>query len=138
PLRAAWADPSPEHRSALRQGLTLEATKGQYLGGVKDPSRVDPDSWILDQALLQRPGVDEIMLGLFLDYRTNVALYPQFQQFFRTPRPPTLTSSSGGRTTSSFRRRGPCPTGVTTPAPSSTCATPGTSRWRTSWRRSPP
>lgn len=90
PLRAAWADPSPEHRRALRQGLTLEATKGQYLGGVKDPSRVDPDSWIVDQALLQRPGVDEIMLDLFLDYRTNVALYPQFQEFFRTRRPPTL------------------------------------------------
>jgi len=90
PLRAAWADPSPEHRRALRQGLTLEATRGQYLGGVKDPTRVDQDSWIIDQALLQRPGVDEIMLDLFLDYRTNVALYPRFQEFFRTRRPPTL------------------------------------------------
>lgn len=90
PLRELWANPSPEHRHALRAALTLEATKGQYLGGVKDPSRIDPDSWILDQALLQRPGVDEIMLDLFLDYGTNVALYPKFQEFFRTRRPPTL------------------------------------------------
>jgi pimeloyl-ACP methyl ester carboxylesterase len=90
PIKAYWADGSPAHRNALRAGLTLAATKGQYLGGVRDPSRIDPDSWIHDQALLDRPGVDEIMLDLFKDYGTNVALYPQFQAFFRAHRPPTL------------------------------------------------
>lgn len=90
PLKAYWADGSSAHRDALRAGLTLDATKSQYLGGVSDPSRVDPDSWIHDQALLERPGVDEIMLDLFKDYGENVALYPQFQAFFRARRPPTL------------------------------------------------
>ncbi len=90
PIRAYWADPSPAHREALRAGLTPDATRQGYLHGVEDPSRVDPDCWLVDQALLDRPGVDEIMLDLFLDYRTNVALYPRFQEFFRARRPPTL------------------------------------------------
>jgi pimeloyl-ACP methyl ester carboxylesterase len=90
PLKAYWADGSKAHREALRAGLTLAATKAQYLDGVRDPSRIDPDSWVLDQALLDRPGVDAIMLDLFKDYGTNVALYPKFQEFFRTRRPPTL------------------------------------------------
>ena len=90
PLKAYWADGSAEHREALRAGLTLAATKSQYLDGVRDPSRIDPDSWVHDQALLSRTGVDEIMLDLFKDYGTNVALYPKFQEFFRTRKPPTL------------------------------------------------
>ena len=90
PIKAYWADGSQVHREALRAGLTLEATKSQYLDGVRDPSRVDPDNWVHDQALLDRPGVDEIMLDLFKDYGTNVTLYPQFQSFFRARRPPTL------------------------------------------------
>jgi pimeloyl-ACP methyl ester carboxylesterase len=90
PLKAYWATGSKRHRDALRAGLTLAATRSQYVDGVRDPSRVDPDSWIVDQALLDRPGVDEIMLDLFKDYATNVALYPKFQAFFRERRPPTL------------------------------------------------
>jgi pimeloyl-ACP methyl ester carboxylesterase len=90
PIRAYWADGSDAHRAALRAGLTLAATKSQYLDGVRDPSRVSPDAWLHDQALLDRPGIDEIMLDLFKDYGTNVALYPQFQAFFRSRRPPTL------------------------------------------------
>jgi len=90
PLKAYWADGSPAHREALRAGLTLQATKSQYLDGVRDRTRIDPDNWVHDQALLDRPGVDEIMLDLFKDYGTNVALYPQFQNFFRTRQPPTL------------------------------------------------
>jgi pimeloyl-ACP methyl ester carboxylesterase len=90
PIKAYWADPSPSNRQALRAGLTLEATKSQYVGGVRDPSRISPDNWVHDQALLDRPGIDEIMLDLFRDYGSNVALYPQFQKFFRERRPPTL------------------------------------------------
>jgi pimeloyl-ACP methyl ester carboxylesterase len=90
PIKAYWADGSKEHREALRAGLTLTATKSQYVDGVRDPSRVSPDNWVHDQALLDRPGIDEIMLDLFKDYGQNVALYPQFQAFFRTRRPPTL------------------------------------------------
>jgi pimeloyl-ACP methyl ester carboxylesterase len=90
PIKAYWVDGSPAHREALRAGLTLEATKSQYVNGVRDVSFVDPDNWVHDQALLDRPGVDEIMLDLFKDYASNVALYPQFQSFFRSRQPPTL------------------------------------------------
>lgn len=90
PIKAYWADGSDARRQTLRAGLTLAATKSQYVGGVRDPSRVSPDNWLHDQALLDRPGIDEIMLDLFYDYRTNAKLYPQFQAFFRTRKPPTL------------------------------------------------
>ena len=90
PLKAYWASGSKVHREALRAGLTPTATKSQYVDGVRDPSRISPDTWLHDQALLDRPGIDEIMLDLFKDYGTNVALYPDFQAFFRSRRPPTL------------------------------------------------
>lgn len=90
PIKAYWADPSPKHRDALRAGTTLAATKSQYLDGVRDPSRVDPGAWLHDQGLLDRPGNVEIQLDLFKDYGTNIALYPEFQRFFRERRPPTL------------------------------------------------
>lgn len=90
PIKAYWNDGSKEHREALRAGLTPAATKSQYVNGVRDPSRIDPDNWVHDQALLDRPGIDEIMLDLFKDYGTNVALYPQFQKYFRTYHPSTL------------------------------------------------
>jgi len=90
PIRAYWTDPSPQNRNALRAGLTREATRSQYVDGVADPSHIDPENWRVDQALLDRPGIDQVMLDLFYDYRTNAALYPQFQAFFRERRPPTL------------------------------------------------
>jgi pimeloyl-ACP methyl ester carboxylesterase len=78
------------HRAALRDFLTPEATKGQYLYGVADPELIAPESYTLDSALLGRPGNDEIQLDLFLDYASNVALYPKFQEYFRKNRPPLL------------------------------------------------
>jgi hypothetical protein len=66
----------------LRDFLTPEATKSQYLCGVKDETLVAPEAYQLDYALLARPGNDEIQLDLFLDYATNVALYPKFQEYF--------------------------------------------------------
>jgi pimeloyl-ACP methyl ester carboxylesterase len=90
PIKAYWASGKAADREKLRAGTTLAATRGQYLDGVSDPSRVDPAAWEHDQAHLDRPGNVEIQLDLFHDYRTNVDLYPRFQQFFRERRPPTL------------------------------------------------
>jgi pimeloyl-ACP methyl ester carboxylesterase len=90
PIKAYWTDGSKQHRQALRAGLTPAATRAQYLDGVRDPSRIAPDAWVHDQALLDRPGIDEIMLDLFRDYASNVVLYPEFQAFFRAHLPPTL------------------------------------------------
>lgn len=90
PVEDLWANPTAANRNMLRKVLTPELTRWQYVNGVEDPSRVDPDTWQHDQTLLDRPGNDEIQLDLFYDYRTNVALYPEFQTFFRTRKPPTL------------------------------------------------
>jgi pimeloyl-ACP methyl ester carboxylesterase len=90
PIQKYWKEPTAENRAALRQFLSPETTKWQYLHGVQDVSLVAPESYELDSALLARPGNDEIQLDLFLDYASNVALYPKFQEYFRTKRPPLL------------------------------------------------
>jgi len=90
PIQAYWREPTPENRAALRDFLKPETTKWQYLHGVADESLVAPESYTLDSALLARPGNDEIQLDLFLDYASNVALYPDFQAYLRTHEPPLL------------------------------------------------
>jgi pimeloyl-ACP methyl ester carboxylesterase len=90
PIQAYWKDPSSENRAALRSFLKPEATQWQYAHGVPMPERLSPDAWTLDSALLARPGNDEIQLDLFGDYQSNVALYPKFQEYIRTQRPPLL------------------------------------------------
>ena len=90
PTRRYWQDPSQENRDALRSMLTLEGTRWQYLHGVPDPVKVAPEAYWLDYALLSRPGNQEIQLDLFLDYRSNVALYPSFHDYFASHRPPFL------------------------------------------------
>jgi pimeloyl-ACP methyl ester carboxylesterase len=90
PIRRYWAEPTREHRDALRGMVTLEGTKWQYVHGVSDPEMVAPESYTLDAALLDRPGIKEIQLDIFLDYASNVALYPVFQKYFREHQPPLL------------------------------------------------
>jgi pimeloyl-ACP methyl ester carboxylesterase len=90
PIRAYWKDPTPENRWALRAFLGFETTRWQYVHGVADEALVAPESYTLDAALLARPGIDEIQLDLFLDYASNVALYPKFQEYFRIRQPPLL------------------------------------------------
>jgi pimeloyl-ACP methyl ester carboxylesterase len=90
PIKAYWADHSQKNREALHSLVTAELTRFQYTDGVSDVSRISPDNWVHDQALLDRPGNRDIQMDLFLDYGTNVPLYPQFQAFFRDFRPPTI------------------------------------------------
>jgi pimeloyl-ACP methyl ester carboxylesterase len=90
PIKAYWSDHSEEHRKALYKLVTPEITKFQYTDGVSDVTRVSPDNWVYDQALLDRPGNAEIQMDLFYDYRTNLPLYPQVQAYFRKHQPPTL------------------------------------------------
>lgn len=90
PVRRYWEQPTEENRSAIRSFMTLEATKRNYFVGAKDESHVAPEAYQLDHSLLARPGNVEIQLDLFLDYASNVALYPRFQEYFRTHRPPLL------------------------------------------------
>lgn len=90
PIRAYWQDRSLANRNALRVFLTPEATHWQYTHGVPDQTMVSPDGQNLDNFYLARPGADEVQLDLFGDYKSNVALYPSFQQYFRTHKPPLL------------------------------------------------
>ena len=90
PIRAYWQDPSAANREALRAILTPETTRWQYVHGVADETLVSPDGYTLDSHYLARPGADEVQLDLFLDYASNVALYPEFQAYFRRHRPPFL------------------------------------------------
>lgn len=90
PIQRYWQEPSEANRVALRQLLAPEATRWQYVHGVADPTVVAPEAYTLDAALLARPGNDEIQLDLFLDYASNVALYPTFQAYLRSAQPPLL------------------------------------------------
>jgi len=90
PIQAYWREPTQANRDALRSFLSPESTFGQYTHGVSDPSAVSPDGYSLDEFYLTRPGAHEAQLDLFLDYASNVALYPQFQAYFRNHRPPLL------------------------------------------------
>jgi pimeloyl-ACP methyl ester carboxylesterase len=91
PIRKYWAEPTAENREVLRKNiLTLEGTRWQYTHGVSDPDTVPPESYTLDAALLERPGNKDIQLDLFLDYASNVKLYPKFQEYFRKSTPPLL------------------------------------------------
>jgi len=91
PIRQYWASPTAENRQVLRENiLTLEGTRWQYTHGVVNPERVPPESYTLDAALLERPGNRDIQLDLFLDYASNVKLYPKFQEYFRKSGPPLL------------------------------------------------
>src|SRR5580658_5932833 len=91
PIRKYWAEPTAENREVIRQNiLNLEGTRWQYTHGVADPESVPPESYTLDTALLERPGNNEIQLDLFLDYASNVKLYPKFQEYFRKSKPPLL------------------------------------------------
>ncbi|HUN48770.1 MAG TPA: alpha/beta hydrolase [Stellaceae bacterium] len=90
PIRAYWQDASEANRKALRAFLKPEATVWQYTHGVADPTAVSPDGYCLDNYYLARPGADEVQLDLFGDYKSNVALYPEFQAYFRRHKPPFL------------------------------------------------
>ncbi len=90
PIRAYWENPSQSNRDALRAFLTPETTVWQYFHGVSDATKVAPDGYSLDNYYLARRGVADVQLDLFGDYKNNIALYPTFQQYFRTRHPPLL------------------------------------------------
>jgi pimeloyl-ACP methyl ester carboxylesterase len=91
PVRAYWKNPTLENRNALKFLSTPETTRWQYTTGVKDAEQlIAPEAIALDQMLLDRPQSSEIQLDLIVNYQTNIALYPKFQEYFRTHQPPTL------------------------------------------------
>jgi len=92
PIQAYWREPSAANRDVLRQFLVPQATHWQYTHGVSDVTRVSPDGYTLDDHYLARADAHEVQLDLFLDYASNVALYPAFQAYFRKHQPPLLAA----------------------------------------------
>jgi len=91
PVREFWLDPSPANRAAINTAsMSDDVLEWNYRHGTTDPSKISPDSWVLQSALLNRPGNRNAMVDLILDYRTNPERYPQWQEYFRTHQPPTL------------------------------------------------
>jgi pimeloyl-ACP methyl ester carboxylesterase len=91
PIRKYWAEPSAANRKVVHDAiLNFEGTRFQYVHGVANPDSIAPESYTLDAALLERAGQKDIQLDLFLDYASNLKLYPTFQKFFREAKPPTL------------------------------------------------
>jgi pimeloyl-ACP methyl ester carboxylesterase len=91
PIRKYWAEPTAENREVIGKNiLTMEGTRWQYTHGVANPESIAPESYTLDVALLERKGNRDIQLDLFLDYASNVKLYPKFQEYFRKSKPPLL------------------------------------------------
>lgn len=91
PVRALWQDPSPGNFEKIREAsMSPAALEWNYTHGVKDLERISPDSWVMQRALLDRPGNKDAMLALLYDYRSNPACYPQWQAYFRQSQPPTL------------------------------------------------
>ncbi|WP_232667006.1 alpha/beta fold hydrolase [Pseudonocardia sp. TRM90224] len=90
-IRDLWHDPSGTNRAKIAEaGMSPAALEWNYTHGVADVERISPDSRLLQEALLNRPGNKDAMLDLLYDYRTNPALYPEWQEYLRTSRPPTL------------------------------------------------
>jgi pimeloyl-ACP methyl ester carboxylesterase len=90
PVREYWRAPGPQTEAAIRQALTLDSIRWQYLNGVPDESVVSPDTWYHDHALVSRPGNDLVQLALFTDYATNLPLYPRLHAYLRDRRVPLL------------------------------------------------
>lgn len=92
PIKKYWASDSTEDREALAGFLKIEGTKWQYETGTPDPNSIAPETYTLDQALMDRPGNKDIQLDLFKDYENNVKLYPEFHKFFRESQVPLLAA----------------------------------------------
>jgi len=90
PLRNLWGNRTPETETAVRGFLAAETTKFQYIHGVQDVTKISPDSYTFDQFFLDRPGNDAVQLELFFNYASNLALYPEWQSYFRNHQPPML------------------------------------------------
>ncbi len=92
PWEDYWRDGSDANREACRPSLSPETIRNWQYGTGADPELLSPDGYELDIAYMARPGAEEIQLDLIRDYRTNVALYPEFQAYFRAHRPPLLAT----------------------------------------------
>jgi pimeloyl-ACP methyl ester carboxylesterase len=104
PVREYWRERTPQTEAAVRQAMTLEGIRWQYLHGVTDQTLVSPDTWYHDYAMVTRPGNDLVQLRLLADYATNITLYPRLHAYLRDSQVPLL--AVWGRNDEIFRAEG--------------------------------
>ena len=87
---ALWKSRTPESEAGVAGLLEFATIQAVYLHGHKRPEAISPDNWNMDFRFMERPNARRVQMDLFYDYRTNVALYPQWQKFLRERQPQTL------------------------------------------------
>ena len=90
PLRAYWKQPSAAIRDKIKERMTFDGVRAAYFGGVPDVSKIEPEAYWLDAALLAQPGMMDLQVDLKLDYKANLERYPLYHEYFRTHQPPLL------------------------------------------------
>jgi pimeloyl-ACP methyl ester carboxylesterase len=91
PARTLWQDPSQANFDKIREAaMSDQALEWNYTHGVRERARVNPDSWVLQRTLVNRPGNKDIMLALLYDYRANLGQYARWHEYFRKHQPPML------------------------------------------------
>jgi pimeloyl-ACP methyl ester carboxylesterase len=87
---ALWKKRTPESEKPLMGFLEVDAIRSIYLHGHKKPELISPDNWNMDARFMERPQARRIQMEFFYDYRTNVTLYPRWQEFLRSRNPKTI------------------------------------------------
>lgn len=87
-----WQNPTPEKKAKVAGFLSEEGVRMQYTAGLPEEllPAVSPESWMLDWELMKRPGNIDMQFELNCDYKTNIDMFPVFQEYFRTYQPPVL------------------------------------------------
>jgi pimeloyl-ACP methyl ester carboxylesterase len=89
-LRALWKNRTPETEEPLYGFLQLGGIRQIYLYGHKNPEAISPDNWNMDFRFMERPDARRVQMDLFYEYRSNVEMYPKWQEFLHRYQPKTL------------------------------------------------
>lgn len=90
--REYWENPTEEKRKKVSSFLSEEGTKMQYTAGLPAElhSRVGPELWTLDWQRMSRPGNIDAQFELNCTFKSNIEMFPVFQEYFRKHQPPAL------------------------------------------------
>jgi len=90
--RDYWEHPTEDKKQKVYAFLSKDGTRMQYTAGLPAEliPRVSPEAWLLDWERMSRPGNIEMQYELNCTYKSNIDLFPAFQEYFRTHQPSAL------------------------------------------------